>query len=404
MADGWTDRSGRSLINFLVNCPARTMFLKSVNASGHSHIEEYLFNLLDSVVKEIGEDYVVQVITENAASYVMAGRLLMEKRRRLFWTPYAPHCIDLMLEDIGRLFINVIARARRITVFMYKHALLLSRMRKHIGGNLLRPVVIRFTTAFLTLQRLHAKKSELRSFVVSVDFTSGPWSKKAEGKRVQQTILSQSFWTQVVKALKSSEPLVTVLRLVDGDEKPAMDYIYDAMERAKNKIMDHFNHRDCDYRPILDIIDRRWGSQMSSPLYSAAYILNPTCLFTSVDPAEALTMHMVGFIDVLERMIPNRGEKDKISTLLDFYTKSEGIFSRDIVIRHRTMKLPTDWWAAYGVDTNRKDPALKKLAIKILRLTCSASGCKRNWSTFEVNHTKKRNRLEQKKLNNLVFV
>ncbi|XP_058093614.1 uncharacterized protein LOC131239769 [Magnolia sinica] len=279
-----------------------------------------------------------------------------------------------MLEDICRLFINVIARARRIPVFMYKHALLLSRMRKHIRGNLLRPAVSHFVTAFLTLQKLHVKKSELKSFVVSADFTSGPWSKKAEGKRVQQTILSQSFWTQVVKVLKSSEPLLTVLRLVDGDEKPAMGYIYDAMERANNKIMNHFNYRDCDYRPILDIIDRRWGSQMSSPLYSAAYILNPACLFTSADPAKALTMHMVGFIDVLERMIPDRGEQDKISTLLDFYTKSEGIFSRDIVIRHRTMKLPTDWWAAYRVDPNKKDPALKKLAMKILGLTCSANG------------------------------
>ncbi|XP_058084729.1 uncharacterized protein LOC131232482 [Magnolia sinica] len=68
------------------------------------------------------------------------------------------------------------------------------------------------------------------------------------------------------------------------------------------------------------------------------------------------------------------------------------------------MKLPTDWWAAYGVDPNKKDPTLKKLAMKILGLTCSASGCERNWSTFESIHTKKRNRLEQKKLNDLVFV
>ncbi|XP_058105369.1 uncharacterized protein LOC131248883 [Magnolia sinica] len=121
---------------------------------------------------------------------------------------------------------------------------------------------------------------------------------------------------------------------------------------------------------------------MSSPLYSTACILNPACLFTSVDPPEALTMHMVGFMNVLERIIPNREEQDKISTLLNFYTKTEGIFSRDIVIRHRTMKLPTDWWAAYGVDPNRKDPALKKLAMRILGLTCSASGCEHNWSTF----------------------
>ncbi|XP_058077249.1 uncharacterized protein LOC131225690 [Magnolia sinica] len=115
-------------------------------------------------------------------------------------------------------------------------------------------------------------------------------------------------------------------------------------------------------------------------------------------------MHMVGFIDVLKRMILDRGEQDKISTLLDFYIKSEGIFLKDIVIRHRTMKLPTDWWVAYGVDPNSKNSALKKLTMKILGLTCSASGCEHNWSTFEVIHTKKRNRLEQKKLNDLVFV
>ncbi|XP_058084538.1 uncharacterized protein LOC131232319 [Magnolia sinica] len=113
-------------------------------------------------------------------------------------------------------------------------------------------------------------------------------------------------------------------------------------------------------------------------------------------------MHMVGFIDVLEIMIPDRREQDKISTLMDFYIKSEGIFSRDIVIKHRTMKLPTDWWAAYGVDPNRKDPALKKLAMKILGLTCFASGCECNWSTFEAIHTKKKNRLEPKKHNNLL--
>ncbi|ERM95703.1 hypothetical protein AMTR_s00023p00227210 [Amborella trichopoda] len=41
------------------------------------------------------------------------------------------------------------------------------------------------------------------------------------------------------------------------------------------------------------------------------------------------------------------------------------------------------------------------MAMKILNLTCSCSGCERNFSTFEMVHTKKRNRLEQKRLNNL---
>ncbi|XP_057415191.1 uncharacterized protein LOC130710356 [Lotus japonicus] len=44
------------------------------------------------------------------------------------------------------------------------------------------------------------------------------------------------------------------------------------------------------------------------------------------------------------------------------------------------------------------------MAIRILSQTCSASGCERNWSIFEHIHSKKRNRLEHHKLNDLVYV
>ncbi|XP_022632798.1 uncharacterized protein LOC111240945 [Vigna radiata var. radiata] len=49
-------------------------------------------------------------------------------------------------------------------------------------------------------------------------------------------------------------------------------------------------------------------------------------------------------------------------------------------------------------------PELKRFAIRILSLTCSSSGCERNWSSFEMVHTKRRNRLHQKKMNDLVYV
>ncbi|XP_019184207.1 PREDICTED: uncharacterized protein LOC109179096 [Ipomoea nil] len=42
--------------------------------------------------------------------------------------------------------------------------------------------------------------------------------------------------------------------------------------------------------------------------------------------------------------------------------------------------------------------------MRITSLCCSSSGCERNWSTFEFIHTKKRNRLEHKRLNDLVYV
>ena len=38
-----------------------------------------------------------------------------------------------------------------------------------------------------------------------------------------------------------------------------------------------------------------------------------------------------------------------------------------------------EWWATYGLQT----PTLMHIALRILNLTTSSSGCERNWSIFE---------------------
>ena len=79
------------------------MFLKSVDESDKVKDGQLLFQLLDEVVEEVGVANVVQVITDNASNYVLASKLLEEKHITIFWTPCAAHCIDLMLEYIGKL-------------------------------------------------------------------------------------------------------------------------------------------------------------------------------------------------------------------------------------------------------------------------------------------------------------
>ena len=59
MSDAWMDKRQRSIINFLVNSPSGTMFLKSIDASDYVKTSEKLFELLDDVVEEIGEHNVV---------------------------------------------------------------------------------------------------------------------------------------------------------------------------------------------------------------------------------------------------------------------------------------------------------------------------------------------------------
>jgi hypothetical protein len=64
MSDGWTDTSHRHLINFLANSPAGTFFLGSVDASSEIANAEMLADLLKKQIDKIGEQYVVQVVTD----------------------------------------------------------------------------------------------------------------------------------------------------------------------------------------------------------------------------------------------------------------------------------------------------------------------------------------------------
>ncbi|XP_042488693.1 uncharacterized protein LOC122068842 [Macadamia integrifolia] len=148
-------------------------------SDGWTDKRNMLFQLLDSKIEEIGEDNVVQVATDNAANYVAAGRMLMQKRNKLCWTPCVAHCLDLMLEDIGKLKAYItIKRAKTMTSFIYRHYKLVDALRKKTNGiDLVRSGVTRFATSFLTLQSLYKNKDALKQLFVSDHWNSSKLSK-----------------------------------------------------------------------------------------------------------------------------------------------------------------------------------------------------------------------------------
>ena len=74
--------------------------------------------------------------------------------------------------------------------------------------------------------------------------------------------------------MKIAEPLVKVLRLVDG-ERLAMGYIYEAMDQEKEQIKATYKDRVAKYGPIWEIIDNRWNNQLHRPIHAVGYFLNP---------------------------------------------------------------------------------------------------------------------------------
>ncbi len=77
MCDGWTDRKGRTLINFLANSPKGSVFIKSVDASDESKTAALLASLIEKELMEIGPEKVVQVVTDNASNNVAAGKIFI---------------------------------------------------------------------------------------------------------------------------------------------------------------------------------------------------------------------------------------------------------------------------------------------------------------------------------------
>ena len=71
-----------------------------------------------------------------------------------------------------------------------------------------------------------------------------------------------------------SESLIRVLRMVDSD-KPAMRFVYEAMDRAKEQINVAYGDKRQKYIPLWRIIDERWNKQLHRPLNAVGYYLNP---------------------------------------------------------------------------------------------------------------------------------
>ncbi|XP_059066890.1 uncharacterized protein LOC131858042 [Cryptomeria japonica] len=401
MTDGWTDRRNRTLLNFLVSCRGSTMFLKSIDASSHVKNATYLCEAIEEVIQEVGEENVVQVVIDNAASYVAAGKLLMERHPKIFWSPCAAHCLDLMLEDIGKLewVKSIVERAKNISKFIYNHALVLSIMRQYTGQKeLARPGITKFASNFLTLKSLIKSKAALRRMFVGEEWTSSSYATTTAGIDVVNCIFDEpGFWTPCGETVQVTEPLVVLLRVVDG-EKPSMGYIYEGMDRAKEAIRSIYAGDEDKYGPIWEIIDRRWQNQLHRPIHATAYYLNPAFRFRDdfKEDEEVLS----GLYTVVQKLCTD-GTASSTTLQLDKYNNREGaIFSSSMCIEARTQLQPDRWWQMFGPST----PNLQKIVIHILSQPCSASGCERNWSMFEHIHSKRRNRLSMERLNDLVFV
>jgi hypothetical protein len=104
------------------------------------------------------------------------------------------------------------------------------------GREIIRPVVTRFASAFLTLTSILEKKDQLRKMVVDSMWDTLRDVKSKKGKDATATMMNPTFWKDVKMCLSVFEPLVKLLHLVDGDVKPSMGFLYGELTKAKREV------------------------------------------------------------------------------------------------------------------------------------------------------------------------
>ncbi|KAI5383807.1 hypothetical protein KIW84_070963 [Lathyrus oleraceus] len=134
------------------------------------------------------------------------------------------------------------------------------------GRDIVRPGVTRFATQFLQFQAIVRQKEGLENMFNSEEFRKTKYGKenKGLGYEARKIVISRDFWSKANDILKVFEPIVKVLRLVGGDEKPTMGFIYEAIDRSKQAIQQNSRY----HSKYNDIIEKRWKF-MHSDLHSA---------------------------------------------------------------------------------------------------------------------------------------
>ena len=71
--------------------------------------------------------------------------------------------------------------------------------------------------------------------------------------------------------MKLMAQLLRLLRIVDGNEKSSMGYVYEGMYKARLGIKKLFNHNKRLYKPYTNIIKQCWDEQLRKSIHSATY-------------------------------------------------------------------------------------------------------------------------------------
>ncbi|CAA0814465.1 hAT transposon superfamily protein [Striga hermonthica] len=319
LLDGWTDKTGRELVNVLVESPKGTVFLRSSDISDCIGNKDAMLAFLDRILEEVGPANVVQIMTYSISSFMKeVGWRLMERHRSIFWTVDSSRCIELMLEKMKSIspVRETLDRMRIVTEFIHGNPNAQKLLGKSTEQSRLSSM-----EPFMMLENLCSQAEELKSMFLS---PGSEFSLTESGKRVASLIGDRSFWSGVKTTLRAAMPLVMVVEWMDNNRKDQIGYIYETIDQVKENIRKELGEKRCEYKRFWKVIDDVWSGFLYSPLHSGGYFFNPNLFYSEdvcVDPEVA-----TGLVCCVVRAEEDMRIQDRILFQIEKYRVGAGGF------------------------------------------------------------------------------
>ncbi|GAU16301.1 hypothetical protein TSUD_299330 [Trifolium subterraneum] len=349
VSDGWTDVQRRPLINFIGICEGRPIFLKAIDGSGEYKDKFYMANIFKDVIKEVGPHNVVQIITDNApVSRNIDGN--EEVYNECNW-------ITEVVRDVSF-----------IKTYIMTHSMALAIFNEFSTLKLLSIGETRFASMLVMLKRIKLLKIALQTMVISDKWSTYREDNQGRAAHVKELILND-VWHEGIETTETSN----------------VSPFYDVVDR---------------------ILNSRWGKSCT-PLHCLAHSLNPR-YYSDVWLTEApnrVPPHQDPEISnernkCLKRYFPLSDERNKVYHEFAQFSSCSGDFASFDSIEGMYKLDAKSWWVTHGSST----PFIQKIALKLLVQPCSSSCSERNLSTYSFIHSMKRNKMDPKRAEDLVYV
>ena len=284
----------KSFINFIATLEKWSLFIKSIDGTKEYKDKHFIVDLFLKVIGEVGHQYVVQIITDNASVMKATGSIVETEYPHIFWSPCVVHTLNLVLRNICapknslqnevaynecNWIVQVLDEATFIRIFITNHSMRLAIFNSYSPLKLLVVAETQFVSIIIMIKRLFQVKHNLRNMVISEEWVSYREDDVGKAETVRDYVLNDLWWDKVAYILRFTEPIYQMLRVADTDA-PILHKVYEMwdsiIENVKKETYQH--EEDYEKSPFYDMVHNILIEQLTkncTPLHCLAHSLNP---------------------------------------------------------------------------------------------------------------------------------